>query len=52
MTVLTNILASLLIAALVIVAMAFWGAPTWACIGIGALVYLHEVKHPMKGARR
>ena len=44
----TNALASLLIAATVAGLMAWQDAPTWAWLGIGIFVYLHEVKVPAR----
>lgn len=45
---LTNALASALIAAGVAALMAWQDAPTWAWLGIGCFVYLHEVKVPAR----
>lgn len=49
---LPNFLASITIAGLVAGTMAYFDAPTWAWVGIGFFVYLHEVKVPASEVRK
>lgn len=44
MAVISNILSSIVVAMILVVALVVFDAPLWACVGLGLMTYLQQVR--------